>query len=81
MRYYNPATDISEEYNDKVYYGRETDNCPSGAYIFKPKQGDQQSKAYSKPVSTKVLTGQLVDVIQLDYYDGVYNRSWTGHLR
>lgn len=43
-RYYNPATDKSEKYNDGDAYGADTDNCASGAYIFKPKSGDQYSK-------------------------------------
>jgi len=44
MRYYNPATDTSESYNDDAAFGTGTDNCPSGAYIFKPKMGDMDSK-------------------------------------
>ena len=39
LKYYNPAVG-SDNYAD-------SDNCPSGAYIFKPKEGDSDKKAYS----------------------------------
>lgn len=40
MRWYNPATDNSEHYDDDTAFGTGTDNCPAGAYIFKPKMDD-----------------------------------------
>jgi hypothetical protein len=38
LKYYNPSAGY-DGYSD-------TDNCPSGAYIFKPKRGDTGKKAY-----------------------------------
>lgn len=42
LKYYNPATPETETNED------DGDNCPSGAYIFKPAMDDQKSHTYSQ---------------------------------
>jgi len=62
MKYYNPATDSSDSYNDLRTYHHSTNNCASGAYIFKPAEGFQYSMPYSHFDSVRIMEGKNVHV-------------------
>lgn len=81
MKYYNPATESSDSYNDLKSYHHSTNNCPSGAYIFKPAEGFQYSMSYSYFDSLRIMQGKNVHVFQLYYTDYSTKQTWTGHLR
>jgi len=48
MEWYNPSNGT---------WNGESEGNPSGAYLFKPKIGDQNSHAYSRFHTTEVLVG------------------------
>ena len=67
--YYNPSTG-NEDYAN-------SDNCASGAYIFKPKEGDTDKKAYSTFLKTETFKGEQTGVQAFAVY---YTNSDTQEM-
>jgi hypothetical protein len=53
----------------------ETDNVPSGAYIFKPAKDKQYSLPYVSPSSYDIQYGTFMQQMNIYYNDPVTNRS------
>ena len=75
LMYYNPAT------GDDGYSS--TDNCPSGAYIFKPKASDSEKKVYSKYVGRQAYKGTETGVQAFALYsmDETTDEYYTSLVR
>lgn len=71
MKYYNPAT------GDDGYSN--SDNDPSGAYIFKPKRDDQAKHAYSDFSHVESWTGENsgISILTVYYTDPLKKKLYT----
>lgn len=75
LQYYNPAT------GDDGYSG--SDNCASGAYIFKPKEGDMDKKMYSTYLKQETFKGVNtgVNAFNLYFQNTEKTRMYTAMIR
>ena len=73
LKYYNPANG-TDNYNN-------TDNCASGAYIFKPMQNDTKTRDYSKFGSVQVLKGKNVQEFVINYSNANQTEAFQSVIR
>jgi len=67
LKYYNPSDGDNEDYDN-------TDNVPSGAYIFKPKRGDVEKKSYTNFVKIETYNATNTGIVQhVAYYNNADN--------
>jgi hypothetical protein len=67
LRFYTPATPLTE-------FHQNSDNCPSGAYIFKPAMNDQGSHPYGTFLKRTEISGSFMhtDVLLYTSTDATY---------
>ena len=75
LQYYNPAT------GSDAYSG--SDNTASGAYIFKPKEGDMSKKLYSTYLKQETIknTNTGVNAYNLYFENSEKTRMYTAMIR
>jgi len=73
IRYYN-ADQGGDDYQD-------TDNCASGAYIFKPNKGDQEAHRYVTPYKQFNFRGSFVSEMHFILVDYIHNYKALLRLR
>ena len=68
LQYYNPATG-DDDFKD-------SDNVASGAYIFKPKEGDMEKKMYSTFDSQETYVGANTGIKAFNLYFANAKRTY-----